>query len=547
MEARRSANYEPSVWNDDYVQSIFSPYLGKEYLELAENLKEKIRIIINKTEDVLHQLELIDNLQRLDVCYHFKDEVKKILEHIYLTNKDSDNQNEKDLYSTALKFRLLRQHGYNVPQEVFSSFMEEGENFNAELSGDIVGILSLYEASFLSMENEGILDEARNFATHHLKERLQHITDQGLAMQVSHALELPLHWRVQKLEAKWFIYVYENRHDADYTILEFAKLDFNIVQAMYQDEIKQMSRWYKESSLTEKLSFARHRLVESFLWALGFTPEPQFRYSRRISTIIAVLVTIIDDFYDVYGSLDELELFTDIVERWDINALDQLPEYLRICFLFLFNSINEMAYDILKDHNFNIIPNAKKLWAELCRLYLIEARWYNSGYFPSLSEYLNIAVTSSTGPLVLFHGYVTTINPLTKKDLGRLEQNPGIIHWPSLILRLTDDLGTSSDELKRGDVPKSIQCYMNDTGCSEGDARDHIENLLDVTLKKLNKDILMDCSFKDFVGPALNMAKISRCFYLYGDGFGVPHLQTKKDLTSLIVEPIPLQQFRGDV
>ncbi|CAA2956513.1 Exo-alpha-bergamotene synthase [Olea europaea subsp. europaea] len=64
----------------------------------------------------------------------------------------------------------------------------------------------------------------------------------GLAVQVSHALELPLHWRVQKLEAKWFINVYENRHDVNLTLLELAKLDFNIVQAIYQDEIKQMSR-----------------------------------------------------------------------------------------------------------------------------------------------------------------------------------------------------------------------------------------------------------------------------------------------------------------
>lgn len=87
-------------------------------MQLVENLKEKIRIIINETEDVLHQLELIDNLQRFDVCYHFKDEIKKILEDIYLTNKDSNNQNEKDLYSTALKFRLLRQHGYHVPQGI---------------------------------------------------------------------------------------------------------------------------------------------------------------------------------------------------------------------------------------------------------------------------------------------------------------------------------------------------------------------------------------------------------------------------------------------
>ncbi|CAA2990551.1 (-)-alpha-terpineol synthase-like [Olea europaea subsp. europaea] len=212
------------------------------------------------------------------------------------------------------------------------------------------------------MDNEGILNEAQNFSTHHLKERLHHITDQGLAVQVSHALELPLHWRVQKLEAKWFINVYENRHDVNLNLLELAKLDFNIVQAIYQDEIKQMSRWYKETRLPEKLSFARHRLVVCFLWASGFTPEPQFGYSRRILTRIGVLITIIDDIYDLYGSLDELELFTDIVERGDVNALDQLPEYMRICFLALFNSTNEMAYDGLKDQDFNIIPNIQKLW-----------------------------------------------------------------------------------------------------------------------------------------------------------------------------------------
>ncbi|KAL2495312.1 Tricyclene synthase [Forsythia ovata] len=120
--------------------------------------------------------------------------------------------------------------------------MDEQGNFRADHSGNIEGILSLYEASFLSMENEGILDEARNFATQHLKETLQHITNQSLADQVCRALELPLHWRVQKLEAKWFINVYENRHDANLILLELAKLDFNIVQAIYQDEIKQMSR-----------------------------------------------------------------------------------------------------------------------------------------------------------------------------------------------------------------------------------------------------------------------------------------------------------------
>lgn len=56
-------------------------------------------------------------------------------------------------------------------------------------------------------------------------------------------------------------------------------------------------------------------MAECFLWALGFVPDPHFGYSREILTKIAVLVTIMDDIYDVYGTLDELQVFTDTIQR----------------------------------------------------------------------------------------------------------------------------------------------------------------------------------------------------------------------------------------
>ncbi|GMP98020.1 hypothetical protein CsSME_00046061 [Camellia sinensis var. sinensis] len=62
--------------------------------------------------DPLGGLEMIDDLQTLGVFYHFEDEIKRVLDNI----RNDDKWNNKDLHSTALQFRLLRQHGYNIPQ-----------------------------------------------------------------------------------------------------------------------------------------------------------------------------------------------------------------------------------------------------------------------------------------------------------------------------------------------------------------------------------------------------------------------------------------------
>ncbi|PIN14250.1 Exo-alpha-bergamotene synthase [Handroanthus impetiginosus] len=483
------------------------------------------------TKDQLDQLKLIDDLQRLDISKHFDDQIRIILDNIFpqTIKHCRDEHLEKDLYATALQFRLLRQHGYHVPQEVFYSFMDDVGNCKMCLCGDLKGILCLYEASFLSVEGETILDLAKDFLAYHLREliRLEQITDMALAELVKHALELPLHWRVKKLEAKWFINFYESGPDANPILLELAKLDFNMVQAQYQDDIKHMSKWYEDTGgLQKKLSFARYRLAECFLLAIGFALEPHLGDARKILTKGAIFVTIIDDIYDVYGTLKELQVFTETIERWDINELDRLPEYMRICFLALFNFANELAYDILRDQGVNIIPNLKNL--------------YHDGYFPSINEYLNTAWISSSGPVALFHTYFITTNPINKKELQYLEQYPGIIRWTSMVLRLVNDLGTTTDEMKKGDVPKSIQCYMEETDCSGEDAHGYIRNLIDMALKRMDKDILKENPVRGFGATVMNVARIILCIYQHGDGFGSPHSETKKNMVSLIVNLISM-------
>ncbi|GMP98001.1 hypothetical protein CsSME_00046046 [Camellia sinensis var. sinensis] len=537
---RRTANYKPPIWDYDSLQSLNSKYVGDIYVKGAEKLKEEVKRMLAEVVDPLGGLEMIDDLQRLGVFYHFEDEIKRGLDNI----RNDDKWNNEDLHSTALQFRLLRQHGYNIPQEVFNSFRDKFGNFKKSLCEDTKGLLSLYEASYLLMEDESILEEARDFTAKHLKEWLRKESiDPNLGMLVSHALELPLHWAMPRMEARWFIDAYERRLDMNAKLLEFAKLDFNMLQAIHQEDLKHASRWWESTGWGKKLPFVRDRVVENYLWSLGEAFEPKFQNFRSMETRINILATCVDDVYDAYGTLDELQLFTNAIDRWDVNAVEQLPDYMKICFLGLFNTINEMAYVTLKEHGVHILRYLKNKWRDLCQCYMKEARWSHSGYMPTLEEYLDHAWTSSSVPTLLTHAYFLSTNAITNEKLECIEKCDDIIKWSSMVARLADDLGTSWEEVKRGDIPKSIQIYMHETGVSVEDAKEHINYLISEAWKKINEARAVDSSINGtFVEIVTNMARVSQFMYQHGDGHGHDiGGKNKERVTLLLIEPIPLK------
>jgi len=131
---------------------------------------------------------------------------------------------------------------YIYVADVFVCFQDEMHNFKKGKSVDVKEMLSMYEASFLSFENEIILDEAKDLTSKFLKEYLDQNEDKSISLQISHALELPLHWRISRWEAQWFINIYERQENKNNILLQFAKLDYNIVQNIYQEDLKYMSR-----------------------------------------------------------------------------------------------------------------------------------------------------------------------------------------------------------------------------------------------------------------------------------------------------------------
>ncbi|KAH6801468.1 hypothetical protein C2S52_001932 [Perilla frutescens var. hirtella] len=539
-DQRRSGNYSPSFWNADYMLSLNSDYKDERHMRRAGELIVQVKMLMEKEADPVVQLELIDDLQKLSLSHHFEKEINEILFNVS-TMYDHKNK-ERDLYSTALAFRLLRQHGFQVPREVFECFKNDKGEFKGSLSNDTKGLLQLYEASFLLTEGETTLELARQFATKFLQEKeklnIDDDDDTHLISCVRHSLDIPIHWRIQRPNASWWIHSYKRRTNMNPFVLELAKLDFNIFQAQYQQELKQDLRWWKNTCIAEKLPFARDRLVESYFWSTGIVQPRQHEIARIALAKVIALITTLDDIYDVYGTLEELELFTKAIKRWDISSIDQLPYYMQLCFLTINNFVDDTAYDVLKEKDINIIPCLRKSWVDLAEAYLVEAKWFYSGYKPNLEEYLNNAWISVSGPAVLCHVFFQVTDSITRETVESLFKYHDLVRYSSTLLRLADDLGTSLDEVSRGDVPKSIQCYMNDNNASEEEARRHVRWLIAETWKEMNVEMVsVDSPFcKDFIACAADMGRMAQYMYHNGDGHGMQNSQIHQQMTDFLFQ-----------
>nr|WBW04292.1 terpene synthase [Ficus erecta] len=536
---RRSANYQPSSWDYDSLQSLKSGDLNGTHTTHLEKLKEDARHLLFKEAEPVARLKLVDALQRLGLGYHFEEEIKDVLGSMPIER--ADLMFKDDIHSMSLLFRLLREHGFPVSPDIFSGFKEEKGNFKASLLKDTHGLLSLHEASYLAFEGETLLDEARMFTTKYLSDLKLHM-EPHLKGKVSLALDLPLHWRTPRLEARWHIDQYQRSGNKEPVLLQFAKHDFNTVQSIHQNEIRKLTRWWKDVGLGDRLSFARDRLIEYFFFATGIVFEPHLGYCREELTKAFALVAIIDDFYDIYGTLDELNLFTSAVQRWDSNAMEGFPEYMKILYSALYNTTNEVADHIRREEGWDALPYLRKAWEDLFNAFLTEAKWHYSSYKPTLEEYLNNARMSVSGCVLLVHASLLSRQRITKEALQCLETYPSLFLSSSEIFRLCNDLATSSAELERGDTPTSIQCYMQDNGVSEAVARKGVQDLIISSWKKLNKDAV-DCHpLPRFIAnAAINLGRISHCTYHKGDGLGAPDQEKKNMIKSLFFDPVELK------
>ncbi|CAA3028736.1 (3S,6E)-nerolidol synthase 1-like isoform X1 [Olea europaea subsp. europaea] len=242
------------------------------------------------------------------------------------------------------------------------------------------------------------------------------------------------------------------------------------------------SLWWKELSLAQELKQARNQPLKWYTLAMASLSNPSMSEQRLELTKSITFIYIIDDIFDLYGTPEELTVFTRAMHMWDYAVVQMLPKPMKMCYKALLDTTNDIGYKIYKKYGYN--P-----WGSLCDAFLVEAEWFASGYLPTSHEYLENGKVSSGVHVLLVHLFF--LLGVNRKTGGAVQVDDisELISSVAAILRLWDDFGSAKDEQQDGNDGSYIECYMKENpGSTIETVRERVIDMISSEWKHLNKE-----------------------------------------------------------
>ncbi|PIN18251.1 Ent-copalyl diphosphate synthase [Handroanthus impetiginosus] len=341
--------------------------------------------------DLFEHLWVVDRLQRLGILRYFQTEIEECIDYVHRHWTDKGicwarNSEVHDIDDTAMGFRLLRLHGYEISADVFKHFEKDGEFFcfAGQSTQAVTGMYNLYRASQLTFPGEKVLSDAGKFSAKFLQEKRANnelldkwIITKDLPGEVGYALDVPWYASLPRVETRFYLEQYGGEDDVwigktlyrmpyvnNNTYLELAKLDYNNCQALHKQEWKSIQKWYRINSLGEFGLSERSLLVQYFI-AAACLFEPERSEERLAWSKTAILVeTIVSHFEKQQLSREQKRAFVNEFERGSILKYANGGRYKTRTSLVgtLLRTLNQLSLDTLLAHGHDIHQQLNHSW-----------------------------------------------------------------------------------------------------------------------------------------------------------------------------------------
>ncbi|KAH6829065.1 hypothetical protein C2S53_013213 [Perilla frutescens var. hirtella] len=409
----------------------------------------------------LIKLCMVDHVQGLGLAAHFNEEIEQLVAQVYRNRKNEKSNPSVSadsvpikLFKDALAFRLLRMQKHYVHPGSFCWFLHEPETM-----------------SYMEENCEQFM---------------------SAMYSIKYELDVPWAARLDRLyHRKW---IEENKISplwigkASYyrlscldnkKLMQLAVENFEFQQSIYQQELEELKRWSKKWRLSE-MGFGREKTVYTyFSIASAWSCIAYYSMMRLVAAKAAIIVTVADDFYDMEGSLPDLEILTHAVQRYV-----RLDGHSKTIFEALDDFVNETAATYHPQQAAVLLPMLQDLWRETFMSWMVERRWSVRGDIPSMDEYLETGMVSIAAHTIIlpvttfFNQNGTTPPPYQYQNITKLLM---------LITRLANDIQSYQKEVEDG----KMNLVMLQGGSIE-DSVAHVKQIQQVKRKEFLQLVFTD-------------------------------------------------------
>uniref|UniRef100_A0A1J3DQV0 Terpenoid synthase 30 n=1 Tax=Noccaea caerulescens TaxID=107243 RepID=A0A1J3DQV0_NOCCA len=543
---RPLTQFSPSLWGDYFlslpVDHSESDEIAREIESVMKpNVRDRLLSSHNSNKDTIRLIHLLISL---GISHYFEAEIERILNQAF-EDFEGLMAEEEDLETVSIMFEVFRLYQHKMSCDAFDRFKGKDGRFKESLLGDVRGMLQLYQASYLGTPSEDIMEEAKSFTRNQLECLVVQETSTiqpYLSTHIRNALYRARNLKMEILSIREYISFYNQEEGHEEMLLKFAKLNFNYCRLLYIQELKTLTKWWKDINLASRLPYIRDRLVEVYFPVLGLYFEPRYSLGRIITAKIIMAVVVLDDTCDAYATFPEAKSLIDSVQRWDLGAIDELPSYSRLVIQTLLETMDEIEKEMKPRGRSASVQQTINEIKSLGRAYLAISKWARKGHVPTFDEYMEVGLVTAGMNDYASYGFIGMEDCDENQTIEWFNSEPKIFQALSIIYRIRNDIASFEGEMSRGEVVNGVNCYMKQYGVTKEEAvrelekmcRDNFKIVIEEFLKttRVPRQILIRC---------LNIPRTIDVYYKERtDDFTNPHENTKEQITSVVLNPIPL-------